>query len=36
MGTANNRGDIRKDREGLTSARELGERMAELLKRIGP
>jgi hypothetical protein len=34
MGTANDRGDIRKDKEGLRSARELGERMAELLERM--
>lgn len=34
MGTANERGDVRKDKEGLRSARELGARMAELLKRL--
>ena len=33
MGTANGRGDIKKDKNGLQSARDLGERMAELLKR---
>jgi multimeric flavodoxin WrbA len=33
MGTANDKGDMRKDKEGLKSARELGKRMAELLKR---
>ena len=32
MGTADKVGDIRKDKEGLKSARELGVRMAELLK----
>jgi multimeric flavodoxin WrbA len=36
MGTANDRGDIRKDKQGLASARELGDRMAELLGRIRP
>jgi len=35
MGTANDRGDIRKDKEGLKSARELGERMAELMRIVG-
>ena len=34
MGTADKGGDIRKDKEGLKSARELGVRMAELLKRF--
>lgn len=34
MGTADKRGDIRKDKEGLKSARELGMRMAELLKML--
>lgn len=34
MGTANKRGDIKKDKEGLESAYELGERMAELMKRL--
>ncbi|HEX9907442.1 MAG TPA: flavodoxin family protein [Thermoplasmata archaeon] len=34
MGTARNRGDIKKDKEGLKSARSLGSRMAELLKRM--
>jgi multimeric flavodoxin WrbA len=33
MGTADGRGDIRNDKNGLQSARALGERMAELLKR---
>lgn len=36
MGTAYERGDALKDKEGLESARELGDRMAELLERIGP
>lgn len=35
MGTADRRGEIRKDTEGLKSARELGARMAELLRRLG-
>lgn len=34
MGTADKRGDVRKDKEALRSARELGVRMAELLKRL--
>ncbi len=34
MGTADKKGDIKKDKEGLKSARELGIRMAELLKRF--
>lgn len=34
MGTANNRGDIRKDKEGLNAASELGARMAELMRMI--
>jgi len=34
MGTADKRGDIKKDKEGLKSARELGIRMAELLERF--
>ena len=36
MGTANDRGDIRKDKEGLKSARDLGTRMAELLRIVKP
>jgi multimeric flavodoxin WrbA len=36
MGTAGDKGDIRKDKEGLGSASELGARMAELLKRLAP
>ncbi len=35
MGTADHRGDIKKDKEGLRSARDLGERMAELLRMVG-
>ena len=34
MGTADKKGDIRKDKDGLESARELGVRMAELLKKF--
>ena len=34
MGTANDRADIKKDKEGLKSARELGSRMAELLRMV--
>lgn len=33
MGTANDKGDARKDKDGLQAARDLGKRMAELLKR---
>jgi len=33
MCTANDKGDARKDKDGLQSARDLGKRMAELLKR---
>jgi multimeric flavodoxin WrbA len=33
MGTANARGEIREDENGLQSAMELGKRMVELLKR---
>jgi multimeric flavodoxin WrbA len=33
MGTANDKGDARKDKDSVQSARELGKRMAELLKR---
>lgn len=36
MGTAGDKGDIRKDKDGLGSASELGARMAELLKRLAP
>ena len=35
MGTADKKGDIKKDKDGLKSARELGVRMAELLERMG-
>ena len=34
MGTASDRGDIRKDKDGLKSAHELGTRMAELLRKM--
>ena len=34
MGTASDRGDIKKDKEALKNARELGTRMAELLKMV--
>jgi multimeric flavodoxin WrbA len=34
MGTADKKGDIRKDKEGLESARELGVRIAELLRKF--
>jgi multimeric flavodoxin WrbA len=34
MGTADKRGDIKKDKEGLKSARELGIRMVELLSML--
>lgn len=35
MGTAGDKGDVRKNKDSLQSAAELGERMAELLKRLG-
>jgi hypothetical protein len=34
MATGSDRGDVRKDKEGLKSARELGARMAELIERL--
>lgn len=34
MATANDRGDVKKDKNGLKSARELGTRMAELLRMV--
>jgi multimeric flavodoxin WrbA len=35
MATANDKGDIAKDEEGLESARALAKRMAHLLKAKG-
>lgn len=34
MGTAGDKGDVSKDKEGMASAADLGRRMAELLKRL--
>jgi multimeric flavodoxin WrbA len=35
MGTADGKGEMKKDKNGLSSARELGKRMVELLRRQG-
>jgi multimeric flavodoxin WrbA len=35
LATANDKGDVRKDKEGMKSARELGKRMAELMRLVG-
>jgi len=34
MGTGDKKGDVRKDKEGMKSAKELGVRMVELLRRL--